>query len=197
LRAARALSIASPIALPSKDQLLFYHPARQEAYVQLLIGLGGNEGDVLHAFSGTVAALRARMRVLELSGVWRGAPVGPPQADYLNAAVLVEITEHPLAILDLCQRLEAGAGRDRAREQRWGPRPLDLDLLVAPGLVIEAPLLVLPHPRLPERRFALAPAVELVAGWLHPRLHRTLGHLAAVPEIAAQRCDRIGTLPKT
>ena len=164
--------------------------------MQLLIGLGGNEGDVLHAFADAVAALRARMRVMALSGVWRGAPVGPPQADYLNAALLVEITEHPLAILAVCQGLEAGAGRNRAREQRWGPRPLDLDLLVVPGLVIEAPTLELPHPRLAERRFALAPAAELVPDWIHPRLHRTLAHLASVPEIAAQRCDRIGILPK-
>jgi 2-amino-4-hydroxy-6-hydroxymethyldihydropteridine diphosphokinase len=184
------------MTLPSKDQILFYHSLCEEADVQLLIGLGGNQGNVLHAFSGAVAALRARMRVLALSGVWRGAPEGPPQADYLNAAVLVEITQHPLAILEVGQRLEAGAGRDRTREQHWGPRPLDLDLLVVPGLVLETPTLVLPHPRLAERRFALAPAVELAADWLHPRLHRTLAHLAAVPEIAAQRCDRIGTLPK-
>ena len=165
--------------------------------MQLLIGLGGNEGEVLQAFSGALAALRARLRVLALSGVWRGAPVGPPQADYLNAAVLVETADHPLAFLTFCQHLEAEAGRDRAREQRWGPRPLDLDLLIAPGLVIEAPVLVLPHPRLAERRFALAPSAELAAEWLHPRLHRTLAQLVTVPEIVAQRCDRIAEFPRS
>ena len=164
--------------------------------MQLLIGLGGNVGDVPHALSGAVATLRARLRVLALSSLWRSAPEGPPQADYLNAAVLVEITQHPLTILALCQQVEAGASRDRTREQRWGPRTLDLDLLIVPGLVIETPTLVLPHPRLAERHFALAPAVELVADWLHPRLHRTLAHLAAVPEIASQRCDRIGSFPE-
>jgi 2-amino-4-hydroxy-6-hydroxymethyldihydropteridine diphosphokinase len=184
------------MALPSKDQLVFYHSAGEEADVQLLIGLGGNQGNVLHAFSGAVAALRAQLRVLALSGVWRGAAEGPLQADYLNAAALVEITEHPLAILAICQRLEAGAGRDRTREQRWGPRPLDLDLLVVPGLVIETPTVVLPHPRFAERRFALAPAVELAADWLHPRLLRTLAHLAALPEIVAQRCERIASFPE-
>jgi 2-amino-4-hydroxy-6-hydroxymethyldihydropteridine diphosphokinase len=164
--------------------------------VQLLIGLGGNEGDVLGAFSRALAGLQSHDSVLARSSVWRSAPEGPPQADYLNAAVLVQTIEHPLAILAICRRLEAEAGRDRSREQRRGPRPLDLDLLVAPGLVIETPTLVLPHPRLAERRFALAPSAELAADWLHPRLHRTLAHLAAVPEIAAQRCDRIGSLPK-
>jgi 2-amino-4-hydroxy-6-hydroxymethyldihydropteridine diphosphokinase len=159
--------------------------------VRLLIGLGGNEGDVLGAFSHALASLEPRLTVLARSSLWRSAPQGPPQPDYLNAAVLVETTDHPLAILTFCQQLEAEAGRARAGVQRWGPRPLDLDLLIAPGLVIETPALVLPHPRLAERAFALAPAAELAPDWLHPRLHRTLAELAAAPEIAAQRCDRI------
>ena len=129
--------------------------------------------------------------MLARSSVWRSAPEGPPQPDYLNAAALVDTGMHPVAILALCHRLEAEAGRDRAREQRWGPRPLDLDLLIAPGLVIQAPALELPHPRLAGRRFALAPAAELAADWLHPRLHRTLADLATSPEMASQRCERV------
>jgi 2-amino-4-hydroxy-6-hydroxymethyldihydropteridine diphosphokinase len=132
--------------------------------------------------------------VLACSGVWRSAPLGQPQDDFLNAAALVESRSHPRALLALCQRLEAAAGRDRDVERRWGPRTLDLDLLVAPGVVIDSPDLVLPHPRLAERRFALAPAAEIAPGWFHPRLHRTLADLAAAPEIAAQRCDRIGEI---
>jgi 2-amino-4-hydroxy-6-hydroxymethyldihydropteridine diphosphokinase len=163
--------------------------------VRLLIGLGGNQGDVLGAFLRALVGLDPRATVLARSSVWRSAPQGPPQPDYLNAAVLVETTDHPLAILTLCQHLEAEAGRDRVREQRWGPRPLDLDLLIAPWLVVEAPVLVLPHPRLAERAFALTPAAELAPDWFHPRLHRTLAELAAAPEIAAQRCDRIGDFP--
>jgi len=160
--------------------------------VRLLIGLGGNEGDVLSAFSRALASLQSHVAVLARSSVWRSAPEGPPQPDYLNAAALVEAELHPVAIiLTLCQRLEAEEGRDRARERHWGPRPLDLDLLIAPGLVIESPVLVLPHPRLGVRRFALAPAAELAPDWLHPRFHRILAQLAAVPEIAAQRCERI------
>jgi len=157
--------------------------------VRLLIGLGGNQGDVLGAFSRALVGLELRATVLARSSVWRSAPQGPPQPDYLNAAMLVETTDHPLAILAFCQQLEAEMGRARARERRWGPRPLDLDLLIAPGLVIEAPVLVLPHPRLAERRFALAPAAELAPDWLHPRLQRTLAELASAPEIAAQRCE--------
>jgi 2-amino-4-hydroxy-6-hydroxymethyldihydropteridine diphosphokinase len=165
--------------------------------VRLLIGLGGNLGDVHGAFSRAASALDARLKVLGRSGVWRSAPQGPPQPDYLNAVVLVETAAHPLEVLTLCRSLEREAGRDRLREQRWGPRTLDLDLLIAPALVIEAPALVLPHPRLVERRFALAPATEIAADWPHPRLHRTLADLAAAPEVAAQRCERIGPFPRS
>ncbi len=160
--------------------------------MQLVIGLGGNLGDVAGAFSIAVAALARDLRVLERSGLWRSAPQGPPQDDFTNAAVLVETAAHPLAVLALCQSLEAAAGRERAGGPRWGPRALDLDLLLVPGLVVESAALTLPHPRLGKRRFALAPAAELAPRWVHPRLHRTLAELAAVPAILAQRCARIG-----
>ncbi len=163
--------------------------------MQLLIGLGGNQGDVPAAFLRAVAGLDRRVRVLARSSVWRSAPLGPPQPDYLNAVLLVESSAHPLAILTICQRLEGEAGRDRTRDARWEPRPLDLDLLIAPGLVVEAAALTLPHPRLALRRFVLAPAAELAPDWLHPRLQRTLGELASLPAAAAQRCDRLGPFP--
>ena len=163
--------------------------------MQLVIGLGGNRGDVARTFSRALGALARDLCVLARSGVWRSAPQGPPQPDYLNAAVLVETDRHPAELLALCQRLETAAGRDRTREERWGPRTLDLDLLLAPGLVIESIALTLPHPRLAERRFALAPAAEAAPGWRHPRLHRTLAELDARPAILAQRCERIGPFP--
>ncbi len=163
--------------------------------MRLLIGLGGNQGDVRAAFSRALRGLREEARVTACSGLWRSAPEGPPQADYLNAVALVEFGGHPLALLAICRRLEAEAGRDRTREERWGPRPLDLDLLIAPGIVISSAALELPHPRLAGRRFTLAPAAELAPDWVHPRLLRALGDLAAAPEVAEQRCDRIGPFP--
>ncbi|MGD1149276.1 MAG: 2-amino-4-hydroxy-6-hydroxymethyldihydropteridine diphosphokinase [Thermoanaerobaculaceae bacterium] len=154
----------------------------------LLIGFGGNRGDVFAAFASAVAGLSREVRVLARSSVWRSAPLGPPQEDFLNAAVLVEARAHPRALLALCQRVEAAAGRDRGVGRRWGPRPLDLDLLIAPGVVVESPELVLPHPRLAERRFALAPAAELAPDWVHSRRQRSLSELAASPAVATQRC---------
>jgi 2-amino-4-hydroxy-6-hydroxymethyldihydropteridine diphosphokinase len=163
--------------------------------LRLLIGLGGNQGDVLAAFARALMGLERHVRVLARSGVWRSEPQGPPQADYFNAAVLVGAEVHPLQILAVCKHLEAEAGRERTRERHWGPRSLDLDLLIAPSVVMESRELVLPHPRLATRRFALAPAAEVAPDWLHPRLHRTLAELAAGPRVAAQRCERLGPLP--
>ena len=163
--------------------------------MRLLIGLGANLGDVERAFVAAVARLRERFDVIACSGLWRSAPLGPEQADFLNAATLLEAAEHPFEVLAFCQRLERDAGRDRTTEERWGARPLDLDLLIAPGAVISSPTLTLPHPRLAERRFALAPAEALEPEWVHPRLLRTIRALAADPAIAGQRCERIGAFP--
>lgn len=163
--------------------------------MRLLIGLGGNTGDVAGAFARAAASLASRFRILGASGLWRSAAVGPQQPDFLNAALLVGAEVHPLAVLTVCRGIEHEAGRRRDAETRWGPRPLDLDLLAAADLVIESAALTLPHPRLADRRFALLPAAELAPEWLHPRTHQTLAGLAAALDPATQRCDRIGEFP--
>jgi 2-amino-4-hydroxy-6-hydroxymethyldihydropteridine diphosphokinase len=164
--------------------------------VQVLIGLGGNQGDVPAAFERATVALAQVGRVLARSSLWRSAAQGPAQPDFCNAAVRLGSDAPPLALLAFCSQLEAQAGRTRDGD-RWGPRPLDLDLLLVPDLVIAAPSLVLPHPRLATRRFALLPAAELAPGWVHPRLHRTLADLAADPALAGQRCERLGPFPSS
>lgn len=164
-------------------------------FMRVLIGLGGNVGDVAAAFARAADALAGRFGNLQRSSLWRTAPQGPAQPEYLNAAVLLDAEVHPLQILVVCRRLEAEAGRERRSEQRWGPRPLDLDLLAAESLVVSSPALTLPHPRLPVRRFALLPACELAPTWVHPRLHRSLAELAAALDPAAQPCERISPFP--
>jgi 2-amino-4-hydroxy-6-hydroxymethyldihydropteridine diphosphokinase len=146
--------------------------------MEILIGLGGNLGDPPTAFRAALEALGRRAGVVAVSALYRSEPVGPPQPRYSNQVVRLEVDGPLVGVLDTCQRLESEAGRDRTREQRWGPRPLDLDLLMAPGLVCRGPRLTLPHPRLHERAFALVPAAEIAPEWVHPLLHRTLADLA-------------------
>jgi 2-amino-4-hydroxy-6-hydroxymethyldihydropteridine diphosphokinase len=160
--------------------------------MEALIGFGGNLGDVYGAFGRGRAKLAGRFDLVICSSLWRTRACGPAQPDYLNAALIVRADDRPSVILSFCQRLEADEGRDRRSEVRWGPRPLDLDLLLIPGIVIETPALVIPHPRLDARLFALLPAAEVAPTWLHPQRQHTLAELAASLDPLAQSCERLG-----
>ena len=146
-------------------------PNRDEAFV----ALGSNQGDRRAALHGAVRALeRDRRTATGRCSSVRPSPVyeseahtqraGETQPAYLNAVVqLRRMTRSPEALLDLAQRLEADAGRDRAAEEKggWQPRPLDVDLLVCGPIRRETERLRLPHPRLAERRFVLRPWADL------------------------------------
>jgi 2-amino-4-hydroxy-6-hydroxymethyldihydropteridine diphosphokinase len=148
--------------------------------MKIILGLGGNVGDVRSAFDRAVSALGEcpGVAVRDRSSLWRTAAIGPEQPNYLNAAIMVSVETSPRDLLSLCHHIEAAAGRDRRAEVRWGPRTLDLDLLIADTMICRGPLLELPHPRLAERAFALVPAAEVAPEWIHPLEGRTLAELA-------------------
>jgi 2-amino-4-hydroxy-6-hydroxymethyldihydropteridine diphosphokinase len=112
-------------------------------------------------------AVGAVAKVERTSRVYETAPVGPPQPEYLNAAALVSFEGTAEDLLDALLGIEASLGR--VRGERFGPRIIDLDVLWAEGLVVDSPRLVVPHPRLHERAFALAPMLEVVPGAVDPR----------------------------
>lgn len=125
------------------------------------LGLGSNLGDRRAALRTAVAALPG---VVAVSPVYETAPVGGPpgQSEYLNVVVELETDLSPRELLDVARRLEDAAGRVRA--ERNGPRTLDVDVLLVGDLTVAEPDLVVPHPRMWQRRFVLAPLADLAAG---------------------------------
>ena len=123
-----------------------------------VIAMGSNLGDRLDYLQGGLDGLfdTPRLRFLAVSPLYQTAPVGgPEQPDYLNAVVIGETSMPAQALLERCHSLEDAFGR--VRGERWGPRTLDLDLIVYGDEVSDSPELTLPHPRAHERAFVLAP----------------------------------------
>jgi 2-amino-4-hydroxy-6-hydroxymethyldihydropteridine diphosphokinase len=136
--------------------------------LRAVVGVGANLGDRLAALRAAATELARVAPVEKTSRVYASAPVGgPPQPEFLNAAAAVHYEGAPLDLLDALLAIEARLGR--VRDERWGPRTIDLDLLWIEGLAIDTPRLVVPHPRLHERAFALVPLLELVPGARDPR----------------------------
>lgn len=141
--------------------------------MRALLGLGSNLGDRRAYLRAAVGALPD---VVAVSPVYESEPVGGPpgQAPYLNLVVAMETDLSPRELLDLAHVLEDSAGR--VRTERHGPRTLDVDVLAVGGLRVDEPDLVVPHPRMLERRFVLAPLADLAEGAV-----RRLGPLDGQP----------------
>lgn len=156
------------------------------------IGLGANLGDPAAALDQARHALAAlpASRLIAVSPVYRSAPVGPPdQPDYLNAAARLDTALAPAALLAALHAIEARAGRVRDGA-RWGPRTLDLDLLLYGDRVSADPGLILPHPELHRRAFVLVPLADIAPPDLAIPGHGTLAALLTlvVPDgLAPQR----------
>ncbi len=146
-----------------------------------LLGLGANLGDRAAALNAAIEALSdARgIAVIRRSTVIETSPVGgaADQPPYLNAAVVVETQLSPESLLAKLHEIEASLGR--RRDIHWGPRTIDLDLLLYDQQVVESPTLTIPHPRMSFRRFVLEPAVEVGGDWQHPISKTTLLELLA------------------
>lgn len=130
--------------------------------VRAYLALGGNVGDVEQAFRTSLAALRAHahVSVLKESAIYRTPPWGKTdQPDFLNMAAEIETDLSAHDLLDLCLTIERASGR--VREERWGPRTIDLDIIAYDDQTIADERLTVPHPHAHERAFVLAPMADL------------------------------------
>ena len=152
--------------------------------MSLVIGLGGNVGtdaEIIERFRRAREALGATRS----ASLYRTAPIGPAQPAFLNTAIALPSDDwQPRELMALIRAVEHQLGRHRAREVRWGPRPIDLDVLVWDDREIHDESLDVPHPRLRERRFVLEPLAELVddpriAAWLAAVADQDVERIAA------------------
>lgn len=142
------------------------------------IGLGANIGQTDQALEAALELLAEHplVNLQAVSSTFETAPVGPVvQPDFTNSAAHLKTDLEPAKLLGLLLQVEQRLGRTRTT--RWGPRTLDLDLLLYGEKVIEQPGLKVPHPRLHERGFVLAPLCQIAPGAIHPLLLKTVAEL--------------------
>jgi 2-amino-4-hydroxy-6-hydroxymethyldihydropteridine diphosphokinase len=131
---------------------------------EALVALGGNVGDVRATLERAIAAFcdGERVRLLARSSDYRTPPWGvEDQPAFVNLCIAVETALSPRMLLERAQAVERMLGRERAKERRWGPRSIDIDLIAYDDLTVDEADLKLPHPRLFERAFVLVPLAEI------------------------------------
>lgn len=128
--------------------------------MRAFLGLGSNLGDRRTILADAVASLAADGELVAVSSLYETEPVGgPEQGAFLNLVAELDTDRSPLELLALCRRLEEAA--HRVREVRWGPRTLDVDVLLVGDERVDSEELMVPHPRMHKRNFVMVPLLEL------------------------------------
>jgi 2-amino-4-hydroxy-6-hydroxymethyldihydropteridine diphosphokinase len=142
------------------------------------IAFGGNQGDVQACFNSARKNIAEdpNCKLLESSMLYQTPPLGPAgQADYLNAVIAINTCLEPLDLLRILQNIENTHGR--IRQEHWGSRTLDLDILAYNNLHLKSDKLTIPHKQLHLRQFVLRPLCDIAPQWLHPSIKRNASEL--------------------
>jgi 2-amino-4-hydroxy-6-hydroxymethyldihydropteridine diphosphokinase len=144
---------------------------------QAVIALGSNLGDSLAILEGAIQAIASTGGItMDARSSWyQTHPIGPVQPDYLNGCVLITVKLTPQELLEKLLAIEQQFGR--VRSLPWGPRTLDLDIILFGDLILDTPGLKIPHPRMSERAFVLIPLAEIAPDRLDPRSDKTITQL--------------------
>jgi 2-amino-4-hydroxy-6-hydroxymethyldihydropteridine diphosphokinase len=144
---------------------------------QAAIGLGSNLGDSLTILKTALDILNNTPGIVinAISSWYQTVPIGPPQPNYINGCVLLEVQQTPQELLEILLGIETQLGR--VRQERWGARTLDLDILLIDDLILNTSNLVIPHPAMTERGFVLVPLAEIAPHWIHPVMGKSISSL--------------------
>jgi 2-amino-4-hydroxy-6-hydroxymethyldihydropteridine diphosphokinase len=162
----------------SKPQVETIIDAGKNDWKPVAVALGSNIGDSYTILETAIENLaQIPGIILEARSNWyKTKAVGPPQPDYLNGCVIMQVNMAPDLLLASLLEIENKFGR--VRKERWGPRTLDLDLLLYDDLILNTPNLQIPHPRMRERAFVLVPLAEIAPNWVEPVSGRSIQELA-------------------
>ncbi len=154
----------------------------ESSLTRTFIGFGSNVGDRFSYIDRALDELRAegRLWIESISSIYQTAAIGLlDQPNFLNGVIRVKTSVFPLDLLRILKRIEVQVGRQH--RQRWGPREIDLDILIYGNLILDHPQLTIPHPEMVNRQFVLQPLVEIQPDLIHPlrnqTVHKLLCHL--------------------
>lgn len=141
------------------------------------VALGSNLGDSRAIVASALERLAATPHIhVQVTSSWyQTVPIGPPQPDFINGCTLLQVEIPPQSVLETLLQIEAQFGR--VRQACWGPRSLDLDLLLYNDLILDTPTLQIPHPRMHERAFVLVPLTEIAPNWIEPVSGKAIAEL--------------------
>jgi 2-amino-4-hydroxy-6-hydroxymethyldihydropteridine diphosphokinase len=166
------------------------NPAPNVASVRSAIALGSNLGNSLQTLESAIVSLTQTSAIsLQARSHWyQTKAVGPPQPNYLNGCILLTTTLNPHALLQVLLDIEKQFGR--VRRERWGPRTLDLDLLLYGDRILHTPNLQIPHPHMTERAFVLVPLAEIAPDWIEPVSGKAIADLVQTVD-----CSEVHLIP--